>query len=445
MNIEDSKFYKITLKNKSKWLSLAIYIPLAITILLFSVVFQIDDLKRKVSTLFLKNIIDFIPVICFVLIFFTWIKYFKIKHGKRKNSPKATIINNIKYFIEANKLYETTTIQRYDSNNKIKTEKIISNSACIGYYEDDVYIILRAYKNADMFNDKVSNLDSGLSALLSLPIENKVNTISYCDYIFKKRADRRINVSSNEKSYNNIPLLPLNSNLSWDISKQPHALICGGTGSGKTYFLNYLILEFLKKHSELYICDPKNSDLGQLKAYLGADKVATDGNNIAKICRLTNEAMEQRYTEMNDNFVYGSNYIDHNYNPIVLIFDELGAFRASADRKTYDETMAYLKAIILKGRQAGVFVILATQQPNANNVPTEIRDNLSMIVALGNMSNQGYQMCFGETVKELQSISGAGCGYIYLDGKGWEKPRYYEAPYIDKNFNFIEEIKKYIK
>ncbi len=444
MNIDDSKFYKISLKNKSKWWEFTIYIPLIITILLFSLIFQLDDLKRGVNSLILKNIIEIIPFIILSLILYVWFKYFQIKHGKRKNSPKSVIKNNIKYFIEANKLYETATVQRYDSNNKIITEKIISNSACIGYYEDEEYIVLRAYKNADMFNDKMSNLDTGFTALLGLPIENKIDKIIHCDYIFKKQADKRIVVSSNgNTSNNNTALVPLNSNLNWDISKQPHALICGGTGSGKTYFINYLILEFLKKQAEIFVCDPKNSDLGQLKAYLGADKVATDGNNIAKVCRLTNEAMEKRYTEMNDNFVYGSNYIDHNYNPIVLIFDELGAFRAYADRKTYDETMSYLKAVILKGRQAGVFVILATQQPNANNVPTEIRDNLSMIVALGNMSNQGYQMCFGETIKELQSISGAGCGYIYLDGKGWEKPRYYEAPYIDKNFDLIEEIKKY--
>lgn len=66
MNIDDNKFYKISLKNK-KWYRLAIYIPLTITILLFSVVFQIDDMKRNASSLFFKNIIDFIPVLILFL------------------------------------------------------------------------------------------------------------------------------------------------------------------------------------------------------------------------------------------------------------------------------------------------------------------------------------------------------------------------------------------
>ena len=62
---------------------------------------------------------------------------------------------------------------------------------------------------------------------------------------------------------------------------------------------------------------------------------------------------------------------------------------------------------------------------------------------IGNMSNEAYRMVFGET-EGLQTISEKGAGYIYLDGLGWEKPKYFEAPYLDyKKFNFIEEIKKY--
>lgn len=442
MNINDNEFQKICLTNKTKF-HIRFYLTCVLTVILFIFMVRSTHIREALNYSSFGNFLSNIcPMIAIALMIYIWIRYFK--NNILKKNKKTSIISDIEYFLEANQLYETGTVQRY-RNNQLVTEKVIIRSACIGYYENNDYIILRSYKNADRFNERMSKLDTGLSSLLGLPIENKRESIRYCDYIFKKQADKRIIVTTGDTYGYNNSLIPLNTSLSWNISKQPHALVCGGTGSGKTYFLNYLILEFLKKQSELYICDPKNSDLGQLKAYLGANKVATDGNNIAKICRLANKAMEQRYTEMNNNFVYGSNYIDHNYNPIVLIFDELGAFRASADKKTYDETMSYLKAIILKGRQAGVFVILATQQPNANNIPTEIRDNLSIIIALGNMSNQGYQMCFGETVKDLQSISGAGCGYIYLDGKGWEKPRYYEAPYIDKNFNFIEEIKKYIK
>ena len=35
-------------------------------------------------------------------------------------------------------------------------------------------------------------------------------------------------------------------------------------------------------------------------------------------------------------------------------------------------------------------MILSTQQPNADNIPTEIRDQLALNVSLGNMSNSGH-------------------------------------------------------
>ena len=44
----------------------------------------------------------------------------------------------------------------------------------------------------------------------------------------------------------------------------PHALIAGGTGGGKTYFLLTLIEALLHTNAVLYILDPKNSDLADL-------------------------------------------------------------------------------------------------------------------------------------------------------------------------------------
>ena len=105
--------------------------------------------------------------------------------------------------------------------------------------------------------------------------------------------------------------------------------------------------------------------------------------------------------------------------------------------------MDNLTQIILKGREMGVFCVLSTQQPNANNIPTELRDNLSVRLAMGNMSAEAYRMVFGEC--ELKStVNEVGAGYIYLDGLGWEKPKYFQAPFLDyKSFDFITEIRRY--
>lgn len=368
--------------------------------------------------------------------------------------PKKTENKDIKkllqYFISANKLYETETIEVIGRDGKTRKDSHCSNYAKFGYWENETELIIRAYKLADKFSDKMNNFDTLLQALIKLPLNAKNDTISYCDYHFKKQAAKRLFVSSNNDNleYNSSTVIPLNNNISWRIDKQPHALIAGVTGGGKTTFIFYLLIELLKMKSMLYVCDPKKSDLGSLKHILGEEFVATESNQISRVIRQAKEEMDCRYRTYKDNpdnFRFGASFKDYGLSPLFVIFDEMGAFRAGADKKVYTETMANLTEIILKGREMGVFVLLSTQQPNANNIPTELRDNLSLRIALGNMGNEGYRMVFGESNTNIQSVSSVGGAYIFLDGLGWDSPKPFEAPFVDyNNFDFIAEIKKYV-
>ena len=53
------------------------------------------------------------------------------------------------------------------------------------------------------------------------------------------------------------------------IRDSPHALIAGGTGGGKTYFLLTLIEALLHTNAVLYVLDPKNADLADLGTVMG--------------------------------------------------------------------------------------------------------------------------------------------------------------------------------
>ena len=63
--------------------------------------------------------------------------------------------------------------------------------------------------------------------------------------------------------------LRLMKNLIWEYDALPHALIAGGTGGGKTYFLLTLIEALLHTNAVLYILDPKNADLADLGTVMG--------------------------------------------------------------------------------------------------------------------------------------------------------------------------------
>lgn len=441
-----NSFHIISLMQKKpiNWLFLGC---MFFTVLTTLFTFNINEWARNIQSYNLQKFIENTTIILyFSALVILWILYFKNKNKSYENK--------LRYFLKSNNLYECETIE-YETfkNGSIKKEheKVITSSARLGFFEDDEKIIIRAYKDANNFNEKMIQLDSGLNALLGLDIDNKIDTNTYCDYIFKKNRDKRIIVTSESKSttiYNDSLYIPLNNNLSWNILKQPHMILAGTTGSGKTTFLNYLIIEFMKVKAELYICDPKRSDLSSLKSFLGSDYVASETNLIAKLCRIVKETMINRFIDYKENaefFVYGNSYVDYGLKPVFLIFDELGAFRAGAEKKIFTEAMSDLTEIILKGREMGVFVVLSTQQPNANNIPTELRDNLSVRLGMGNMSTEAYRMVFGNSLEELKTINEVGAGYIFLDGLGWQIPKYFEAPYLDyKNFDFIEELRKYI-
>ncbi|MBC1842570.1 cell division protein FtsK, partial [Listeria seeligeri] len=95
----------------------------------------------------------------------------------------------------------------------------------------------------------------------------------------------------------------------------------------------------------------------------------------------------------------------------------------------------------LLSRQAGYFLIVGMQRPDAKYLSDGIRDQFHFRLALGRNSDVGYSMMFGDNDKKftLKEIKGFG----YADsGKGVISEFY--SPFVDSDFDFIEEFKKVI-
>jgi DNA segregation ATPase FtsK/SpoIIIE-like protein len=233
--------------------------------------------------------------------------------------------------------------------------------------------------------------------------------------------------------------------LTWNFRDVPHALITGITKGGKTYFLSYMILCFVKAKAILKIIDPKKSDLLYLENYLGKENVVSENWHIARMLREALEEMEKRYKEFKDlsNYGYGKDYADYGYQPYVVLFDEVMAFMGgSAERKLKDEVNERLLEIIAKGRQAGVYIILTTQRADAKYIDASLRDQLGLRVALGKMSESGYRMTFGDEYKSLKlKNNNKGAGYVYIDGLTAE-PQEFVSPFMD--FDFISMLESMV-
>ncbi|HFV3490667.1 TPA: FtsK/SpoIIIE domain-containing protein [Streptococcus pneumoniae] len=355
--------------------------------------------------------------------------HLKIKIFRYDLEHYLIIRESLLYVLHTNRLYTTYK----DSTGQ---EKVI-RSAILEYELDRQkgHVLIKALIRGDEFSHKLKSLEDELCGVLELELEKKILRPSVAEYHFYYIKPKRLVLQSHNQRQE---IDSLDIDLGYGVNYNPikclHILVPGGTGSGKSVFISFLILELLKRQSTVYIADPKNSDLGSLSHYIGDKYVSTNPNNIARVVRLVVEAMTERYQIMRDNFQYGSNFTDHGFKPVWLIFDEMGAFQASGtDKKSKEiitEVMDGIKQIILLGRQAGVFILVSAQQVNASaTLSTELRDNLGLRISLGANSSEGYRMVFGSaTPKNLKPIEVKGAGYLYMQGSGKESAQYWESP-----------------
>lgn len=104
------------------------------------------------------------------------------------------------------------------------------------------------------------------------------------------------------------------------------------------------------------------------------------------------------------------------------------------------EVISKLKQIVMLGRQAGFFLILACQRPDAKYLGDGIRDQFNFRVALGRLSELGYGMMFGnDTQKQffLKPIKGRG----YVD-TGTSVISEFYTPKVPKGYDFLKQIGK---
>ena len=152
------------------------------------------------------------------------------------------------------------------------------------------------------------------------------------------------------------------------------------------------------------------------------------------------EGMVTRSEEMklNPNYRTGENYAYLRLSPQFLIFDEYVAFLEMLTTKESTALLSQLKKIVMLGRQAGYFLIVACQRPDAKYFGDGIRDNFNFRVGLGRMSELGYGMLFGSDVKKQffqKRIKGRG----YCD-VGTSVISEFYTPLVPKGYDFLGTI-----
>ncbi|HAT4272778.1 TPA: DNA translocase FtsK [Clostridium perfringens] len=421
------------------------FIPLKIVLLIIIIILEsIIIVNISEINIFKNNLTQIlITIFYFYLIYKTIVHYMRFQKNRQEES-NLWIEKRLVYLIHSLKLYDEEMIGIGSDK-----EKRIVRTIQIMYREDDKRVYVRILKLGNRFNKIAPTLGENIESTLGLELDRTNSTVEYFDYILLKEKDRRIDLrESISNQHNNSDVINISGNISYKLSKTPHSLIVGGTGSGKSFFILGKIVSYLSltPQAELYIVDPKKADLSLLRFIEGMEeKVVTEPNQIAKMLREVVEIMEDRYkTYFNDISAFGKDYTDFGLSPVILIFDEFSAFIHSVDKKLSKEVLDYIFTIVMKGRQAGVTVEVLMQRPSADDLPTNIRAQMGFKAGLGAMDKIGYNMIFDTNDVDFKTVTEKGGGYIQIEGIH-TAPVYFETPYISKDFDFIQEITKLIE
>ena len=172
-----------------------------------------------------------------------------------------------------------------------------------------------------------------------------------------------------------------------DITKMPHLLVAGATGSGKSVCINTLILSILYNSSpnmvKLILIDPKVVELNQ---YNGIPHllipVVTDPKKATNALNWALQEMTKRYKMFAENGVrdidgYNNKFNDNKIPYIVIIIDELADLMMVAPNDVEDA----ICRLAQMARAAGLHLIIATQRPSVDVITGVIKANIPSRIA----------------------------------------------------------------
>jgi len=176
-----------------------------------------------------------------------------------------------------------------------------------------------------------------------------------------------------------------------DITKMPHLLVAGTSGSGKSICISSLLVSLLCKYGpeelRFILVDPKQSEFIMFDniPHLMINEIISDVDKAIKALNWAIAEMENRYKLFKEMTESGlatkdlNEYNSHKTDPadklpkIVIILDEFGDLMLQAKK----DIETRIVRLVQKARACGIHVILATQRPSVDCITGLIKSNLA--------------------------------------------------------------------
>ena len=341
----------------------------------------------------------------------------------------------------------------YTYTKKVKTDSGTRDKVVfpVVYMKQNRYDLEIAFKMAgNKFQDNFKKIGSDLETTFFMDFMEVQDDVKFKTYKLAYSAFlNRIKVTDVNYSDKGIQLM---KNLYWNPIDDPHLLVCGGTGGGKTVLLRTLI-RAMAKVGVVDICDPKQADfvtMSEQKAFEG--RISYEVEDIVSMIERAVQIMFARYAYMRKMREENGDkdlkkFFEYGLEPYFLVCDEYNALCAMLDfqmRQRLDNAMGQF---LLLGRQAGCFATIAMQKPSREDLGSKLQSNINFRISVGRLDEVGYDLAFGEVnrnkefkyVKYLAGKRVYGRGYASVYG---EVAREFYSPLLSKEFSFFDEYDK---
>ena len=341
----------------------------------------------------------------------------------------------------------------YTYTKKVKTESGTVDKVKFPtvYLKQNRYDLEVAFKMAgNKFQDKFKKIGSDLETTFFMDFMEVQDDIKFKTYKMAYSAFlNRIKVTDVEYTDKGIQLM---KNLYWNPIDDPHLLVCGGTGGGKTVLLRTLI-RAMAKVGVVDICDPKQADfvtMSEQKAFEG--RISYEVEDIVSMIERAVQIMFARYAYMRQKREENGDkdlkkFYEYGLEPYFLVCDEYNALCAMLDFRTRQRLDNAMGQFLLLGRQAGCFGTIAMQKPSREDLGSKLQANINFRVSVGRLDEVGYDLAFGEVNrnKEFKYVKYLGGKRVY--GRGYasvygEVAREFYSPLLEKGFSFTDEYEK---
>ena len=206
-----------------------------------------------------------------------------------------------------------------------------------------------------------------------------------------------------------------------DMARQPHLLVAGATGSGKSVVVNGIVTTMLYNSpakSQFILIDPKRVELSPYRDLPHTIAYASEPDEMIMALAYALKICDDRYKEMQKR-------CERKYSggDVYVIIDEW------ADLMTTNKRIVapIVQRLAQIGRASKVHTILCTQTPIAKILPTEIRCNFDSRVGLRTRSAQDSRNILGKTGLETLPLYGQG---VYMKPSG---DTLYKIPYVPES------------